>query len=303
MLASLSTATRKQYKSSLNRWALFCSKNNFNFFKPDTYTLMKFLTQGFNEGRAYGSLNTDRSAISLISADKIGENSLIKRLLKGCFRLKPTTSKYCVTWDVNTVLDYLEGLGASDRLSLKELSYKTVMLLALITAQRAQTLANIKISNIKSSLDKIEIIITDIIKTTRPGVANPVLILPKYDERPNLCVYSCLICYLEKSSSLRGSESYLFITLKKPHVRIGSQTIGRWLKTVLQLSGIDTEIFSSHSTRHAATSNAFASGIDIETIKRAAGWSERSNTFAKYYNKPIYNKNDSFSAFMLKRKK
>nr|CAH7723201.1 unnamed protein product [Callosobruchus chinensis] len=47
-----------------------------------------------------------------------------------------------------------------------------------------------------------------------------------------------------------------------PELCIAS-TINLWLKGILQVSGIDTNIFSSHSTRHAATSAACPLGENL----------------------------------------
>ena len=90
--------------------------------------------------------------------------------------------------------------------------------------------------------------------------------------------------YMKATESLRKDETFLFLSLKKPIVSISSQTIGKWIKKVLFMSGIDIKVFSGHSTRHAATSNAFASGLDLETIRKTAGWSNRSESFVLHYD-------------------
>lgn len=109
--------------------------------------VISFLTECFNDNASYGSLNTYRSAISLISSDKIGEDTIISRFMKGIFRCKPTKPKYNYTWDVSIVSSYLSKLNPLDSLNLQELTEKTVALLALTTAHRAQTLTSIKINN------------------------------------------------------------------------------------------------------------------------------------------------------------
>jgi hypothetical protein len=74
------------------------------------------------------------------------------------------------------------------------------------------------------------------------------------------------------------------------------------LKKVLKESGIDTNQFKGHSTRHASTSAAFRAGLNIESIRNAAGWSRNSNVFAKFYNKPILNSvNFAETLFALKQ--
>ena len=64
-----------------------------------------------------------------------------------------------------------------------------------------------------------------------------------------------------------------------------SSTIGRWLKTVLASAGIDTKMYSAHSTRCASTSKAVAT-VSADMIIRAAGWNEES-TFRKFYDRPV----------------
>lgn len=82
-------------------------------------------------------------------------------------------------------------------------------------------------------------------------------------------------------------ENRLILTLKNPIHAASSQTISHWIKNVLEECGINTKIFSAYSSRHASTSAAFKGGANIESIRKAAGWTERSKVFSKFYNKPI----------------
>ena len=54
---------------------------------------------------------------------------------------------------------------------------------------------------------------------------------------------------------------------------------------MLGQAGVDTEIFSRHSTRCASTSKALMS-VSTDVILATAGWTEES-TFRKFYNKPV----------------
>lgn len=72
------------------------------------------------------------------------------------------------TWDVECVLEFWEQKKPAD-LDLQELGEKTVSLLALATAQRCQTLAAIRITNLVWSASKLQILIPDILKTSRAG--------------------------------------------------------------------------------------------------------------------------------------
>ena len=89
--------------------------------------------------------------ISLIIENDITDNADIKRFFKGIFRLKPTKPKYDKIWNTDKVLENLGKLHPLENLSFSDLTEKTVMLVALATAQRAQTLASIKIENIHTA--------------------------------------------------------------------------------------------------------------------------------------------------------
>lgn len=56
---------------------------------------------------------------------------------------------------------------------------------------------------------------------------------------------------------------------------------------VLADSGVNT---SAYSTRHAATSAANRKGVSWDVIRNCAGWSQRSHTFASFYNIPLCKK-------------
>ena len=285
---------------ALNQWNLFCNREKIDFFNPKNHTVLKFLTKKFKEGASYGTLNSYRSAISLISTDKIGEDPLISRLLKGIFKLKPVFPKYSFTWDVSIALNYIAKLFPLEKLSFATLTLKTVMLLSLGTAQRAQTIAGIQLKNVIVRTNEIQINILDLIKTSAPGREQPILILPFLRANPELCVASTLIKYMQVSSTLRGRTDKLFITTKKPHRAVSSQTISRWIKYTLSKSGIDTTIFSGHSTRHAATSAAHKNGISLDIIRKTAGWTAESKMFAKVYNRPIISQNSFTQAVLSK---
>lgn len=83
-------------------------------------------------------------------------------MIEGRLQLRTPLPRYNETWDPAVVLNYLSGWYPNDDLSLEKVSEKLVTLLALITAHRVQTLALIKINNIKKySNEKIVIHIPD----------------------------------------------------------------------------------------------------------------------------------------------
>nr|CAH7764039.1 unnamed protein product [Callosobruchus chinensis] len=139
---------------------------------------------------------------------------------------------------------------------------------------------------------KIEINITDLIKTSGPKKCQPKIVLPYFRQRPNICVASTLKYYIDFTKTLRKNNDQLLITTKKPHHPATPQTVSKWFKKGLTLGSVDTSVFKAHSTRHASTSAVFRGGLNIETIRRTAGWSDRSNVFLTFYNRPISDDSD-----------
>lgn len=292
MLASLAENTIKQYEVCFKRWYQFCAQNQIDMYEPSIPIIIQFLTQSFNSGAKYGTINSYRSALSCILGS-LSDDPRISRFCKGVFKLRPPTPRYNITWDVSQVLNYMISLFPNEKLTLEQLSKKCVTLLALVTAHRVQTLSKIDINNISILNDQIIIKIDQFIKTSRIDSLQPTLYLPFFVERPGICPAKTLMSYIERTKELRNSNE-LFIGFKKPHKSVTSQTISRWIKCMLKESGIDVSIFSSHSTRHASTSMAYKLGVSLDAIRKTAGWSGDSTVFAKFYNRNIMN-NDNLA--------
>ncbi|KAL0893425.1 hypothetical protein ABMA27_015010 [Loxostege sticticalis] len=253
----------------------------------------------FNTGVQYGSLNSYRSALSLIVNTKIGTDDRVTRLFKGFYRLRPPLPKYNVTWNPTTVLNFLENWYPHEEISLEILTKKVVTLLALVTAHRVQTLSKIKVQNIEViEGDKISIKIADLIKTSRVRSLQPSLLLPFFEQNPKICPAKALLDYKNRTQSLRNDDQ-LFVSFKKPFKAVCSQSISRWIKEVLHKSGVNTNIFTAHSTRHASTSTAHKCGVSLELIRKTAGWSESSGVFARFYQKTVTTDNSNCFAMSI----
>ena len=100
--------------------------------------------------------------------------------------------------------------------------------------------------------------------------------------------------YLEKTAILRDEETNILIATIKPHKKVAISTVSRWLKDVLQLSGINSDILKAHSTRSASISKAFLKSASIDEIMKTAYWSNES-TFQKFYKRKVLEANSSQS--------
>ena len=140
---------------------------------------------------------------------------------------------------------------------MENLSKKVVTLLALLSGQRLQSISLIRLENIIEYSDGIRIKITDRTKTNKKNNPEPLLDFPFFFDYPEICIASAVLCYIERTinfQNVSNNNDFIFLTYKKPIHIASKQTLSRWVKNMLHDNGVDTTIFSSHSTRHASTS-------------------------------------------------
>ena len=109
-----------------------------------------------------------------------------------------------------------------------------------------------------------------------------------------MCVVTTLDYYISFTKKWRADKhTKLFLSTIEPHQPVVKSTVSGWIKDVLSASGIDTSIFTAHSTRSASTSKAKAMGLSVEDILKRGHWSGQS-TWQKHYHKIIESEAGSF---------
>lgn len=193
MLKAWEDSTIKQYNSTLKLWWSFNNREKTDPYDASIPKILHFLTERYQNGANHGTLNSARSALAIIATENIEANELIRKFLKGNSKTRPAKPRYDATWDVNPVLQQLEKLFPLESLTLKQLSHKLILLLALGTAHRLQTLTLIRIANISKSHTGLEIRIPERIKSTGSSSIRTTLKLPFFSEKPELCIASTLL--------------------------------------------------------------------------------------------------------------
>ena len=243
----------------------------------------------FDQGASYSSVNAARSALSTFipSTNKatIGSSREVCRLVKGVFEAKPALPKHTNTWSVDSVLDYMCSLPKIADLTLKQLTLRTVMLLALLTEQRGHALHLLKIGDIRMHHNKCVIVFSSKHKQTKPGAHTEPAEISAFTQNPKICLVSHLHAYLQQTEPLRKGQE-LLISFKKPHAPVARGTFSRWVKTMLAAAGVDTVHYGPHTTRAASCSAAANQGVSLTSILKAAGWSSEA-TFTRFYKKTV----------------
>ncbi len=269
--------------------------------------IANFLADEFYDNeRSYSTINSYRSAISSVHEPvdgvPVGQHPTICRLLKGAALERPPIPRYATTWDVGIVIRHLRAMPETELLSLKDLTFKFIMLAALVSADRGQTLSVLNPRLIFHTEGKTTCYVTTRLKTSHPGKPVKKVILPAFPADKRLCAKSICQAYISRTAPIRRQAAReqakkrkksskvtkkdpmtrLFISFTKPHLPVTSTTIARWIKTVLRDCGIQG--YGAHSTRSASTSAATDAGLSVEDIMKAADWSKKS-TFNKFYNR------------------
>lgn len=172
------------------------------------------------------------------------------------------------------------------------------MLIALVSAQRIQTIHLLDIQCMQKTKNSYIFVVRELIKQSKPGKKQIQVILENFPNDEKLSVFCVLTRYLEVTRPLRGSETKLFISHVKPHHAVSKSTLARWLKDVMAASGVNMQVYKAHSTRAASVSAAADSSVPMESILSTAGWSSE-RTFAKFYKKPILHSQRTFAESVL----
>ena len=162
-------------------------------------------------------MKTAGSALSNImtpdSSSPFGKNPLVKRLLRGMFNLQPSIPKHVNTYDVDVVLQYLEGLGDADAIPFQFLTFCLVTLFCLLSGQRDQTFAAIDIRLMDVSDDRVVCYIDQVLKTTRPDFHQSPIDFCAFPDNKAICPVYNTQQYLFRSFSLPGPRvNCLFVT-------------------------------------------------------------------------------------------
>ena len=155
----LSSATRqstnKSYDYAWTKWNSWCNRRKVNPISATVKDILTFLSDQFDSNLQYRTVNVLRSAISSIhpwiEGKPVGQHPLVTRLMKGIANERLPKPRYTTTWDVAKVTTHLSALGENKTLSLRLLTKKILMLLALVSPERSSVLWELNIRYLKNN--------------------------------------------------------------------------------------------------------------------------------------------------------
>ncbi|KHJ98939.1 site-specific recombinase, phage integrase family [Oesophagostomum dentatum] len=283
IMASWSKNTAEQYNSCLKNWIKFAEDTNCGL-TPTPTSLCNFLAYINEKGRSFSTIASHKAAITTffdnLCGSQLSADPTLKRFMKGLFRKNPSKARYSSTWDVGTVLSYLEELGPNQCLGIRMLTLKLAFLLSICSPRRVSEIASLSLASVQKQPEKWTFFLDYRNKNRTNGPPHSAVYETFY-ENSLLCPVKCLVDYLNKTKEKRGNEQRLllsYVTFKP----VSPSTVARWVKEVLSMAGIPMK-FTAHSTRSASTSKALKSGASLKIIMKAACWSEKSQTFQQFY--------------------
>lgn len=180
---------------------------------------------------------------------------LVKRFLRGVRRLKPPPWLVVVPWDLQVVLEGLSGLPFEpiDKIDIAHLSYKTAVLLALVSAKRSEDLCAFSIH-----LACMSLFPDDGLMELRPNpIFHPKVITSSYQSkvvrvRPffppphasgeeehlhRLCSVRSVRCYVDQTAGFRWSDQ-LFICLgdRNKGLPLSLQRLVHWVCLAIHMA-------------------------------------------------------------------
>ena len=144
-----------------------------------------------------------------VGSTELGSLPIVSQFTNGVFKSKPPKPKYACTWNVQSALSFLESLKPLEDLTLKQLSYKTVLLLAITSAARARKLSSLDLNYSLKKEGSWEFTLPTHTKISRPGHPARKIFLPSFPGNLKTCVVRSLTAYVEKTKNLRTSSKLL----------------------------------------------------------------------------------------------
>ena len=293
-------STLRVYNQRLGSFFRWCRARGISPTRAPTTEVAEFLTEKFDSGLEASTIRNYKSAILAVhrgcsDGSSLDDDGSLKQLLTGMFNVRPSPRPQLPAWELSGVLQYLSGSPFEPLrdATLKSLSYKTVMLVALASGKRCSEIHALSLSATKFSDTGVSLFFRPdfIAKNESSTFRHSSLFIPKIGMHSSVpedrvwCPVRALREYLRKTAHLRGDHDNIFLTFVEPHRPAAKVTLARWLVSVLVDSGaVDAGSNPrAHSTRAVGSSWAFHKGLSVASICDSVCWKSQSTFSSVYY--------------------
>ncbi|XP_075772102.1 uncharacterized protein LOC142824233 [Pelodiscus sinensis] len=299
LLNSRRQTTRSSYVAKWKRFVVWCGENDTQPHSAPMHTILDYILSLHQSGLSMSTLRVHLSAItafhSTIGGHSVFTHPMTKRLLKGIANLKPPRRPIPPSWNLDLVLDALlyppfEPLATT---SLPMLNSKVVFLLAITSSRRVSELAALMATPSYTVFTKDSVTLRThpafIPKVATQFHVNEPVVLPVFYPKPHtsnrdsllhtLDVRRALAFYIDRTRAWRKTDRLIVsIADRSKDNAFSSQRLSNIIVSCITMchtmrnKPLQT-VPRAHSTRAMATSTAFARGVSLSEICRAATWS------------------------------
>ena len=171
------------------------------FLQCGVRPFLNFLADLFEQGLQHQTISLIFSVISMthqqVEGISIGQHPLVARLIIGVHNSRPPKPHYKVTWDVYIVLKHLRTLRNNDNLSLRALSKKLALLMALTDASKTSELQALDLRFRRFRPEGVYFTLASLTKKKQQKMGAPAkeLFFGAFSQDHTLCVVQCLRQY------------------------------------------------------------------------------------------------------------
>ncbi|XP_047663485.1 uncharacterized protein LOC113652359 [Tachysurus fulvidraco] len=292
------SSTRALYN---NKWRVFeewCGRRVIIPFQCSVRDILCFLQDLLDKRKAFSTIKVYLAAISACHVGfgnkSAGQHPLISRFMEGAHRLWPVSRRLVPLWDLPIVLEALSRhpFEPMEAVSLKYLSLKMALLLALVTAKRVSDLHALSVSQsclqFAPGLTKVTFrpnpaFVPKVLESTYrcpstelAAFQPPSFSSPEERRLHTLCPVRALHVYVDRTAGFRTCEQ-LFVSWATPHTGkpLSRQRLSHWIVEAISVAygcrGLQPpEGLRAHSTRGMAMSWALLRGVSVLDICSAA---------------------------------
>ena len=315
MLQSRRQTTNRLYDIRWKAWYDYCVENRIDALHPSVAQFADFLTYLHRVKKlAAVTIAGYRTVISTTVAITRGVNHpsfassvVITHLVNGFKHAAPLRRSLCPKWDITVVLSFLrDKCEPLHSIPIKDLTYKTVFLLAMATARRisglhaisglpqdiafAQHNASVTLAFLPEFRAKNQSVTELSLPFTIPGLRP---LLCSDDSDIALCPVRCLKAYLARTKGFRHGKRRLLISINpKYNQDIQKGSVSRWLRALILLAYQQSAAtlpscpIRAHETRAISSSLAVASGAPMRSVLRSGYWKSET-TFVNFYLRDV----------------
>ena len=313
---SRAKSTNRVYDAKWTLFAQYCKDRSVDPFHAKSPVVADFLLHCFDTRHSSATtLQGYRSALGsvlkLSAGYDPGQDAILAQLIRSFFRERPVASRRIVPWSINLVLRYLKHgkLAPTALLTKRELTLKTVFLLALATGKRCGEIHALdsEVFKVNDSYDSVILkprsdFLSKTHFTSRGAGTFSQVVIPSLISDPSsdlqdhsLCPVKTLQIYRIYSELVRTPEQKRLIISFMPSKKtdITKQCIANYLRWLVQQAYTDTAndplactalSMRPHDVRGLATTLKSFTQVTMADLLAAGVWTTMS-TFLRFYCK------------------